>query len=299
MAVTLNASTSAGLVATPDTSGDIALQNNGTTAVTVSGGNVGIGTSSPPADTNLAVLGNYQTGFYRNVTSGGRGYFINIGAKTSGGFADGAYIFGAVDSGDATGYLTFGTRSSSATAERMRILSGGDVCINRTSSLGSAKLHVTNAAGNANNWVVSLKANATSVDTTMIAFYDGAEDFNGQIYITPASNTTTYGTSSDYRLKENVAPMIGALAKVQALNPVTYTWKKSGLNGQGFIAHELQEIVPECVIGEKDAVDEEGKIMPQMVDTSFLVATLTAAIQELKAELDEAKAEIQALKGVA
>jgi hypothetical protein len=92
-----------------------------------SSGNVGIGTSSPPSNTNLTVLGNFSSGFYRNVTSGGRGYFINIGAKTSGGFADGAYVFGAVDSGDATGYLTFGTRSSSATAERMRIDSSGRV----------------------------------------------------------------------------------------------------------------------------------------------------------------------------
>jgi hypothetical protein len=99
-----------------------------------------------------------------------------------------------------------------------------------------------------------------------------------------------YNTTSDYRLKENVAQMTGALATVAALKPVTYKWKKSGLNGQGFIAHELAEVAPECVTGKKDAVDEEGNPVYQGVDTSFLVATLTAAIQELKAEFDEYKA---------
>jgi hypothetical protein len=110
---------------------------------------------------------------------------------------------------------------------------------------------------------------------------------------------TAYNTSSDYRLKENIAPMTGALATIAQLNPVTYTWKVDGSAGQGFIAHELQEVVPDCVTGEKDAVNEDGSIKPQGVDTSFLVATLTAAIQELKAELDTVKAELATLKGQA
>jgi hypothetical protein len=108
------------------------------------------------------------------------------------------------------------------------------------------------------------------------------------------SGTTavTYATTSDYRLKENVAPMTGALAKVAQLKPVTYKWKSDGSAGQGFIAHELQAIVPDCVTGEKDAVDENGKPKYQGVDTSFLVATLTAAIQELKAEVDSLKQQL-------
>jgi hypothetical protein len=84
--------------------------------------------------------------------------------------------------------------------------------------------------------------------------------------------------------------MTGALAKVQALRPVTYTWKVDGAAGQGFIAHELQAVVPDCVVGDKDATEEDGSIKAQSVDTSFLVATLTAAIQELKAEFDAYKA---------
>jgi len=115
--------------------------------------------------------------------------------------------------------------------------------------------------------------------------------------ISTTNANTTYGTSSDYRLKENVQPMVGALDIVAQLKPCTYNWKIDGSEGQGFIAHELQAVVPDAVVGEKDLVNEDGSIKPQNIDTSYLVATLTAAIQELKAELDVCKAEIAALKG--
>jgi hypothetical protein len=114
--------------------------------------------------------------------------------------------------------------------------------------------------------------------------------------ITVTGSATAYNTSSDYRLKENIAPMTGALATVAALKPVTYKWKTDGSDGQGFIAHELQEVVPDCVTGEKDAVDAEGKPVYQGIDTSFLVATITAAIKELKATVDAQAARIAALE---
>jgi hypothetical protein len=103
------------------------------------------------------------------------------------------------------------------------------------------------------------------------------------------SGSVAYNTTSDYRLKENIQPMTGALEKVAQLKPCTYTWKATGEQTQGFIAHELAEVVPDAVSGEKDAVNEDGSIKPQGIDTSFLVATLTAAIQELKAEFDAYK----------
>jgi hypothetical protein len=122
---------------------------------------------------------------------------------------------------------------------------------------------------------------------TQIQFYG----FNGAVAtsagsITHGGNTSTsYNTSSDYRMKENVQPMTSALSKVALLKPVTYKWKQEfgGKDSQGFIAHELQEVFPEAVVWEKDAIDEKGDPKYQGVDTSFLVATLTAAIQELKA----------------
>ena len=112
------------------------------------------------------------------------------------------------------------------------------------------------------------------------------------------TTTVAYNTSSDYRMKENVQPMTGALNKVALLKPVTYKWKEEfgGEEGQGFIAHELQEVCPLAVTGEKDAVNEDGSIKPQVIDTSSLVATLTAAIQELKAINDSLVARIEALE---
>ena len=114
----------------------------------------------------------------------------------------------------------------------------------------------------------------------------------GSISITSAA--TTYATASDYRLKNSIAPMTGALAKVALLKPCTYKWNVDGSDGQGFIAHELAEVVPQCVTGEKDAVDAEGKPQYQGIDTSFLVATLTAAIQEQQAIIESLKARLDA-----
>jgi hypothetical protein len=113
--------------------------------------------------------------------------------------------------------------------------------------------------------------------------------------ISVTTTATAYNTSSDYRLKEAIAPMTGALAKVALLKPVTYKWKVDGSDGQGFIAHELAEIEAGCVTGEKDAVDADGNPQYQGIDTSFLVATLTAAIQELKALVDTQASTITTL----
>ena len=114
-------------------------------------------------------------------------------------------------------------------------------------------------------------------------------------YITTTNAATSYSSASDYRLKENIAPMTGALAKVAALKPVTYKWKSDGSDGEGFIAHELAEVCPIAVHGEKDAINEDGSIKPQGIDTSFLVATLVAAIQELNAKVQALESQ---LKGV-
>ena len=101
---------------------------------------------------------------------------------------------------------------------------------------------------------------------------------------------TTYATTSDYRLKGGVLPMVGALATISRLKPVTYIWNTCDEPGQGFIAHELQEVFPDAVTGSKDAVDENGKPLFQGIDPSKLVATLVAAMQELKSEFDAYKA---------
>jgi len=110
---------------------------------------------------------------------------------------------------------------------------------------------------------------------------------NGTVgYIFINGSVTTFASISDYRLKENVVRLTNALDTINKLNPVTYDWIADKSKGQGFIAHELQAVVPDCVTGEKDAVNPDGSIKPQGVDTSFLVSTLTAAIQELNAKFD-------------
>jgi hypothetical protein len=134
---------------------------------------------------------------------------------------------------------------------------------------------------------------ATADASTAINFVRNGTSV-GQIYTT--NTATAYVTSSDYRLKENITSMIGALAKVAQLKPCTYTWKSSDAEGQGFIAHELQEVFPDAVYGEKDGVDKDGNPDYQGIDTSFLVATLTAAIQEQQAIITDLKARIEALE---
>jgi hypothetical protein len=148
-----------------------------------------------------------------------------------------------------------------------------------------------NTSANSN---VVMFQRTTNFPNVQIQFYsfNGAVATNAGSITQGGSTSTSYNTSSDYRMKENVQPMTSALSKVALLKPVTYKWKQEfgGKDGQGFIAHELQEIFPDAVIYEKDAVDEKGDPKYQGVDTSFLVATLASAIQELKA-LNDTQAE--------
>jgi hypothetical protein len=208
-------------------------------------------------------------------------------------------------SGNNASALVFGTNGGTggialtSATERARITGGGDLLVGTTSGSFSQV-----SSGNTYAFGVVQTANGNNVLLVDGAYVSGTQN----LVVFAKSSTTTgtityngtviaYNTTSDYRLKEDVRPMTGALAKVAALKPVTYKWKSDGSDGEGFIAHELQAVVPHAVTGEKDAVDAEGKPQYQGIDTSFLVATLTAAIQELKADLDATKAELAALKG--
>ena len=132
------------------------------------------------------------------------------------------------------------------------------------------------------SWALAIDA-VNQSGTYYLTNFGAAGTQTGQI--TSNGTTTNYATTSDYRLKENVQPMTGALAKVQALNPVTYTWKKTGTSGQGFIAHELQAVIPDAVTGAKDDVDDKGNPRYQGIDASHIVATLVAAVKELSARV--------------
>jgi hypothetical protein len=103
--------------------------------------------------------------------------------------------------------------------------------------------------------------------------------------ISVTTTATAYNTSSDYRLKESIKPLNSGLTRVNALKPSVYNWKSDGSNGEGFLAHELAEVVPLAVTGQKDAVNDDGSINPQSVDLSKVVPILVAAIQELTARI--------------
>jgi hypothetical protein len=319
MSTIINATTTNGVVIQPDNSGSLQLQtNNGTTAVTINTSqNVGIGTTSPVNITGYTI----QT--INNANTGG-GVYLQSNGTTIGRILN-----------TATDMFVGGTSISSAlilqsgSAERMRIDSSGNVLVGVTSG-GSGKLRVSGAGDAFLTSYTSPSAgyffSSNSADTTCIEIFQGRYNRAGlalsanntgtvtqiDFYQTGTSrgsistnnSTTAYNTSSDYRLKDNIVPMTGALDKVALLKPVTYTWKQDGSDGQGFIAHELQEIVPNAVTGEKDAVetytDEDGieqtRIKPQGIDTSFLVATLTAAIQEQQTIINDLKARVETLE---
>ena len=279
-----------------------------------SSGNVGIGTSSPTV--KLDVLGDAKFGATVNtgagVTTGVAS--IELGSLRTGdgvahidfhGISGGDYQSRAIRSGGVNGALlltntgtgNFAIRQEGAgsilfdttNTERMRIDSSGVFLVGTSSTFDNVSFLITQVLGG-----LSTKIAGTGLTTQMSFFND-----NGRVgYIGTSGTATSYNTSSDYRLKENIAPMTGALDTVLQLKPVTYKWKVDGSDGQGFIAHELQAVVPDCVTGEKDAVDAEGNPQYQGIDTSFLVATLTAAIQEQQALITQLQADVATLKAL-
>lgn len=252
-------------------------------------GNLGIGTTSPSV--RLQVYNNINgTPFaWGNATRSGylyqdaSGTGITDGANTS--FTNGVYM------ATASNYVGFYTNG----AERARIDSSGNLLVGTTGSNPiSARTNGTAilSTGQISNrkstgWDIGI----SSSSGTQIAWYtDNGSTFVGAGSISSNGSTTAYNTSSDYRLKHDIAAMTGALAKVLQLKPVTYKWNADNSDGEGFIAHELAEVCSHAVTGEKDAVDANGNPQYQGIDTSFLVATLTAAIQELNAKFEAYKA---------
>jgi hypothetical protein len=269
MASTINGTSTGngGLISTGDDSGILNIQTNETTAISIDASQrIGIGTTSPSNILDIVSASNPTI----RITDTTNNCYTELNAT------------------DTVGYV--GTASNHAFAfttnntERMRINTAGKLLIGTTTVGG---LGTTIGGNQGDNFWISNTSSSSGYNH--VQFKINGTDV-GQIQTSGSS--TAYQTSSDYRLKENITPMTGALAKVAQLKPVTYKWKLDGSDGQGFIAHELQEIVPDCVGGTKDAVDEEGNPKYQGIDTSFLVATLTAAIQEQQALIVDLQARL-------
>jgi len=281
MASIISAGTTSGtsLNLSGDTSGVLQLASNGsTTAVTIdTSQNVGIGTTSPAAPADVVSNSNAIAVSMRGRVSDDAcviRWISNNGSTVNGRIQ--------VNSG---GDMIF--QNTNSITERMRIASDGAISAGSTTS--------TVGCGVWSNYGSRIVDFARYADDGNIVGFKRGATLVGNISVT--GSATAYNTSSDYRLKENIEPMTGALAVVGQLKPCTYTWKADGSNGQGFIAHELAEVVPQAVTGEKDALDKDGNPEYQGIDVSFLVATLTAAIQELNAKVEAQAVRIAELEG--
>lgn len=207
-------------------------------------------------------------------------------------------------------YMQFNTSSSSSqNYEAMRISNRGQLRIGTTSSLTTdpEKPALQVKGGGGGPHVVYLRNIDVSGGANQIEFQDGSGDNCGEINSNATTNTTTYGTSSDHRLKENVTDITGAIDTVKLLQPRTYNFisDPDDIPQDGFIAHELAAIIPNAVTGEKDAVKEDGSIKPQQVDYGLVTPILTAALQEaitkietLETQRADLEARLAALESV-
>jgi hypothetical protein len=253
-----------------------------------SSGNVGIGTSAPGG--NLHVQGAAGDAVRLYITDGDTtGVANSLIIQKSG-------TLSLISDRQSGSQLLFGT----ANTERMRITSAGAILVGKTTgsvTTNGVELRndFINIFTNRDNVAAQFRRVATS-SIQLVQFYGGtdANTVVGAISVSDAA--TTYNTTSDYRLKEDVQPMVGASDRVMALNPVNFSWKTNGSRVDGFLAHEAQEVVPEAVTGEKDAVDADGNPEYQGIDQSKLVPVLTAALQEALTKIEALEARIVALE---
>jgi len=185
--------------------------------------------------------------------------------------------------GDALVGHTNRVGSATNTDDGITLDNGGFVWTSRASGNGAYFAQLLGTTGNLHVFMVN-SATVGSIST------------NG--------SSTSYNTTSDYRLKKNISPLKGALEEISKLKPATYQFKSNPETTEaGFIAHELQKIYPQAVTGTKDEMDEEGKPKYQNVDYGKLTPLLAAGIQELKALiakqenlLEQQQTQIGALK---
>ena len=304
------AATSTALFFGTTTSSDAIFVSNDSERMRItSAGNVGIGTTSPAGKLDISRPQNdVSTGSFTNPhlsltalgTSIDNTGFVGISYASSGvtnfGWTAGAQRTGVT--GSATAFVWRYHNDSAIGVERMRIDSGGNLLVGTTSSVnvgsGSAD-GLTVYPGISASGVIQASANGN------IAMYLRRRSSNGSIVqfhrdttnvgrIEVTTTATSYVTSSDYRLKHDIQPLTGALAKVAQLKPVTYKWNADDSDGEGFIAHEIQEVAPYAVSGEKDGEQMQG------VDYGKITPLLTAALQEAVAEIQLLKARVAELE---
>jgi hypothetical protein len=270
--------------------------------ITVSGSNVGIGTISPAKTLDINTAS--ATFRVRNSSTGNDFSFKTTTGPVS------------VVGSEANASLGFMTNNT----ERMRIDTSGKVLVNRTAAysdgvVGSPALQVNAVTGG----FAGLGVIATATTSTAAVGFVNPNGSIGNINL--SGSTTTYNTASDYRLKENITSIEGAADIVKAMNPCTYNFKGDSADWHdGFLAHELQELHPRAVVGEKDEMyDEEYEVVPavlgddgeeiteavlgtrsvpkyQSVDYAKLTPILTAALKEALTKIDDLETRLSAME---
>lgn len=266
-------------------------------------GRLGIGVTSISSWTKLEVAGTagaqidaaQQINIVAPTTTVAHGAGLRFNAAS--GAKEAVGIIGVVNEASGNlGAMTFHTYGGGGNIpERMRITSGGDVFFNRNASWsifgdsGGAGI-ISDANGSAlyatYDGAQSLGLSRRGSDGA-IALFRRATTTVGTISVD--SSSTAYNTSSDYRLKEDLK-QINGLEKLSAIKVYDFKWKISEKRGDGVLAHELAEILPYAVHGEKDGEQMQG------VDYSKLIPVLVKAIQEQQSQIEILKAEIQTLK---
>jgi hypothetical protein len=297
ISVELMNSSGSGILATNGASSLLFQTDNAERMRIDSSGNVGIGTSSPAQKLSVESTGGASSEIDISLVSGisNKECILNFGKNLATADRYLGRIFYQVDN-NVMGFWT-------SNAERMRITSSGSLLVGQTSS-ASPGFNNTIAGGawsaDGTSLHLSRSSNgcawfnrSTTTGSVQSFRYNGSAV--GSISVT--ASTTAYNTSSDYRLKENVVNLSGAIDRVKLLKPSRFNFiADPDTTVDGFVAHEVSDVVPEAICGEKDAVDAEGNPEYQGIDQSKLVPVLTAALQEALTKIETLEARIVALE---
>ena len=157
-------------------------------------------------------------------------------------------------------------------------------------------MNVYHAGDNSNRYGIAIRTGSNDGGGTnySIGFQRGAGNAVGSI--THSGGSTSFNTSSDYRLKENVDYTFDATTRLKQLKPARFNFIGFSNTVDGFLAHEVSSVIPEAVVGAKDAVDADDNIEPQAIDQSKLVPLLVKTLQEALTEIDTLKTKVAALE---
>ena len=279
------------------TNDQIILKTANTTALTIdSSQNVGIGETSPLGKLHIRSSDASITSVNANsdelVLENNGTCGISIASAT-----DSTGNISFIDSGDTNqGRIQYDHSTNNMIfrvndAESMRILSGGNLSIGLTTSLG--KLHVA-SDGSATTPCFFQDTRTGSTSTTCVVINRNGSNVGA---INTTNTSTAYVTSSDHRLKENVEDMTGAIDRVKQLLPKRFNFiADADTTVDGFLAHEAQSVVAEAVTGTHNEVDDDGEAVMQGIDQAKLVPLLTGALKEAIAKIEALETRITALE---